>query len=125
MTLKQALATAPEGILQTLVETALTLCGAHSAGISLLDKDGKSFYRPAIAGQWASHVGSGTPRSYGPCGTVLDRSAAVLFSHPERYFTDLAALSPYAEEALLIPLYVSGTQEDSFPFHWKCSSDRR
>ncbi len=109
ITLMQALATSPDGILQTLVETALIVCHAHSAGISLLDNDGKSFHWPAIAGQWASHVGGGTLRSCGPCGTVLDRNAALLFSHPERYFTDLAAVTPYVEEALLIPFYVAGT----------------
>ena len=41
--LAQQLAVSPMGILQTLAETALTLCGAHSAGISLLEPDGRRF----------------------------------------------------------------------------------
>lgn len=109
MTLVQALATSPDGILQTLVETALTLCHAHSAGISLLDDEGKSFLWPAIAGQWASYTGGDKPRSFGPWGTVLDRNEALLFSRPERYFTDLVAVTPSVEEVLLIPLNVAGT----------------
>src|SRR5258705_8011646 len=41
--LAQQLAVSPVGMLQTLAETALKLCGAHSAGISLLEPDGKRF----------------------------------------------------------------------------------
>src|SRR5688500_10988181 len=40
--LAQEMAVAPSGILQRLAETALTLCRAHSAGLSLLeDGDGR------------------------------------------------------------------------------------
>ena len=48
---------------------------------SILEPDGKRFYWPAIAGRWAEHLGGGTPRNFGPCGTVLDRNAVLLFSH--------------------------------------------
>lgn len=40
--LAQEMAVSPNNILQKLVETALTLCHAHSAGISMLD-DERSF----------------------------------------------------------------------------------
>ena len=106
--LAQEMATSPDGILQKLAETALDLCRAHSAGISLLEKDRKSFYWPAVAGQWACHVGGGTPRDYGPCGTVLDRNAALLFSRPERDFSYLAPITPAIDEALLMPFYING-----------------
>ena len=49
----QALSSA-EDILQKLVDAAITLCGAHSAGISLLHEDGQSFDWPAITGRWAA-----------------------------------------------------------------------
>ncbi len=94
--------------MQKLAETALTLCGAQSAGISLLEADGKRFYWPAIAGQWAQHVGGGTPREFGPCGTVLDNNTALLFSHPERDFDYFAPVTPLVEEALLMPFYING-----------------
>jgi PAS domain S-box-containing protein len=106
--LAREVATSPNGILQKFAETALTVCRAHSAGFSLLESDGKHFHWPAIAGQWASHVGGGTPREFGPCGTVLDRNAAQLMSHPERHFTFLAPVRPWMEEVLLIPFYVEG-----------------
>src|SRR5262249_46969254 len=106
--LTQALAHPPHGILQKLAETALTLCRAHSAGVSLLEPDGKRFFWPAVVGQWACHAGGGTPRDYGPCGTVLDRDAAQLMSHPERHFTRFASVTPLIAEALVTPFYVEG-----------------
>ena len=108
MALAEQLAASPDGILQKLTDTALTLCGAHSAGVSLLEPDGKRFYWPAISGQWVGHVGGGTPRDFGPCGTVLDCDAALLFSHPELDFDYFAPVTPLVEEALLMPFYVNG-----------------
>src|SRR6476646_3184999 len=86
-------------ILKTLAETALTLCHAHSAGVSLLSEDRTKFYWPAVAGEWASHAGAGTPRDFGPCGTVLDQNAPLVFSHPENDFPYLATVRPGVEEA--------------------------
>jgi PAS domain S-box-containing protein len=106
--LAEQIATSPERILQTLADTALELCGAQSAGVSLLEADGKHFYWPAVSGQWADKVGGGTPRDYGPCGTVLDCDAALLFSHPELDFDYFAPVTPSVEEALLMPFYVGG-----------------
>ncbi len=106
--LAQRMADSPLTILQKLAESALELCGAQSAGISLLEADKARFYWPAIAGQWAGYVGGGPPREYSPCGTVLDRDSALLFSHPERYFTYLMPVQPAIEEALLVPFYVHG-----------------
>ena len=109
MALAEQLAASPDGILQKLTETALTLCGAHSAGgVGFLEPDGKRFYWPAISGQWVGHVGGGTPRDFGPCGTVLDCDAALLFSHPELDFDYFAPVTPLVEEALLMPFYVNG-----------------
>src|SRR3979490_2689575 len=86
--LAQELAGSPENILQTLAETALALCRAHSAGLSLLEDGDQrtSFHWRAIAGEWAPHRDGGTPRNFGPCGTVLDCNVPLLFSHPERDF---------------------------------------
>src|SRR4030088_155689 len=106
--LTKEMATSPEGILQRLAATALSLCRAHSAGLSLLeDGDQKSnFHWRAIAGQWAPHVNGGTPRDFGPCGTVLDQGVAMVCSHPELDFPYWALIKPVLEEGLLIPFYI-------------------
>jgi PAS domain S-box-containing protein len=108
--LARALTVSPYSILQKLAETALTLCGAHSAGLSLLEEGDqrRNFHWRAIAGQWASHLGGGTPRDFGPCGIVIDRNAPQVLSRPERDFPYFGEVTPYVEEGLLIPFYIGG-----------------
>lgn len=106
--LVQTLSDSPRTILQTLAETILQVFHSGSAGISLLTKDEKSFYWPAIAGLWQPHIGGGTPRDFGPCGDVLDRNAPLLFKHFERRYPYLLAATPPVEECLLVPFYVQG-----------------
>src|SRR4029078_6604239 len=96
-------------ILQKLAKAALNLCNAHSAGVSLLHEDGQNFYWRTVTGRWATYVGGTLPRALSPCGTVLDRNAPQLFSHPERHFPCLVSMLPKIEEGLLIPFYVAGT----------------
>jgi PAS domain S-box-containing protein len=109
VSLAQSLADSPHTILQTLADTLLDVCGAGSAGISLLTTEdhGKRFYWPAIAGSWKPHIGGGTPRDFGPCGDVLDRNRTLLFSHVERRYTYFQPVQPPVEEALLVPFYVA------------------
>ena len=108
--LAQVMATSPDAILQKLADTALTLCRAHSAGLSLLEEGDQknNFHWRAIAGQWARHINGGTPRNFGPCGTVLDQDVAMVCSHPELDFPYWASIEPVLEEGLLIPFYIKG-----------------
>src|SRR5574341_554462 len=106
--LSSALADSPHTILQTLAEKVLEVVRADSAGLSLLTKDEKRFYWPAIAGAWRPHLGGGTPRDFGPCGDVLDRNIPLLFTHWERRYPYLRSATPLAEEGLLAPFYVNG-----------------
>jgi PAS domain S-box-containing protein len=122
--LSQSMATAPEGILQKLAETALSICRAHSAGLSLLeDSDQRqNFHWRAIAGEFSPHLNGGTPRDFGPCGTVLDRNAAQLCSHPEVDFPYLKDAKPSLEEILLVPFYIEGQAVGTI---WVISHDIR
>ncbi len=108
--LAREMAISPEGILQKLADTALVLCRAHSAGLSLLEDDDQrnNFHWRALAGAWAPHLNGGTPRNFGPCGTVLDRNLALMCSHPERDFPYFGEVLPLLEEGLLVPFYVKG-----------------
>jgi PAS domain S-box-containing protein len=106
--LAQALADSPRTILQTMAEKMLEVFQCDSAGFSLLTKDEKSFYWPAIAGMWQPHIGGGTPRDFGPCGDVLDCNGPMLFTHWERRYPYLLAAMPLAQEGLLVPFYIEG-----------------
>lgn len=104
--LTQELAKSPQDFFQKLVDMVLRLTVADSAGISLLDEANGRFVWPAVAGGLFPYLGEGTPRNFGPCGTVLDRNEPVLFQHPERHFTYLDPIRPPLEEVLLIPFHV-------------------
>ena len=108
--LKRALAGSPRAVLQKLVEVGLELCGAQSAGVSLLEEaEGRRFFRwHAVAGEWGSLLWTTLPREFSPCGTVLDRSEALLMVDPERYFTPLSQVPPRVAEVLLVPFTVGG-----------------
>jgi GAF domain-containing protein len=108
--LARTMANFPDLILQGLSDTALTLCDAHSAGLSLLEDedDRRNFHWRAISGDWACHLNGGTPREFGPCGTVLDRNVPLVFSHPERDFPYFGEVRPPLEDALLLPFYIDG-----------------
>ena len=117
LALLQELKNAPRNVLQRLVETALALCRAHSAGISLLESGPPGHLNPkgdlfrwhAVAGQWAPMIwNTTTRRDNGPCGTVLDRDCALLFANAHRHFTQFAGVQPRLIEALLVPFHVDG-----------------
>lgn len=108
--LAQTLANRPDAILQTLVDEALKLCGAQSAGVSILTEiDGTTqFQWKAVAGAYAPLIWGTLPRDFSPCGTVLDTDAPQLMQHPERYFTYLTSVTPVCAEVLLIPFHIDG-----------------
>jgi signal transduction histidine kinase len=95
----------PRNMLQKLVEVAVQLCDAHTAGISLLDGD--VFRWEAVAGVFAGARGGTMPRDQSPCGICIDRGSTQLMHLPDRCFPALAS-APRFVEALLIPFYSDG-----------------
>jgi PAS domain S-box-containing protein len=122
VSLAQALAASPQTILQTLADKILEVFRADSAGVSLLTKDGKRFYWPAIAGLWKPHLGGGTPRDFGPCGDVLDYNEPLMFRHFELRYTYFLPVTPAVEECLLVPFYVEGKAVGTI---WAIAHDHR
>src|SRR5262245_4051250 len=108
--LAEAMAESPQMILKKVAETALDLCLADSAGISILEPGGVAgvFRWHAIAGQFASNIGSHVLREASPSGIVLDRDASLLFSYPERHFDYGMAIDPPIVAALLVPFHTEG-----------------
>ncbi|MEO6027626.1 MAG: ATP-binding protein [Candidatus Binatia bacterium] len=106
--LMKEMASSSGDVLQKLVEAAIALTGAHSAGVSLLEGAGGSFRWHAVAGQWSHFLGATMPRALSPCGTVLDRNAALLMAQPQKHFPFPPEVAPAIVEALLVPFHVDG-----------------
>lgn len=101
----------PPRIFQLLVDIAVDLCRAGSAGISLRERapDGSELVRwVAVAGQLAGYVGATTPADGSPCGVCLARGAPQLFEQPARHFAYLADLPAVIDEALVVPFLTNG-----------------
>ncbi len=95
----------PRSMLQRLVETALDLCRADTAGLSLVE--GNVFRWEAVAGEFASYRDGTMPRAASPCGVCIDENVTHLMHLPDRCFPALRA-EPRFVEVLLIPFQVRG-----------------
>ena len=109
--LARVMATAPDDLIDTLLRTALELCSAGTAGLSLLETppQGDAIFRwTNLAGALNKHIRGTTPRNFSPCGVTLDRSAPQLFSYPGRRFQYFNGLDFTIVEALVIPVDLGG-----------------
>ena len=108
LALAQTLADAPDKILQRLAETALQLCRADTAGISLLEEqDGAEVFRwEALAGVLSDRLNATTSRDASPCGTTIDRNTTQLMYMAERIFPALTSEPPVVE-VLVVPFHVA------------------
>jgi signal transduction histidine kinase len=105
LALAQILADSPDMILKKLVETALQLCSADTAGISLKHNGAEVFRWEAVAGVHDDRVNGTMPRNASPCGTTIDHNTTLLMHMAERLFPALKAEPPVVE-ALLVPFHV-------------------
>ena len=106
LVLARQMASQPGDLLPALMQAAVSLCRAGTAGVSLLEptSDGKEHFRwVALAGVYEGHEGDTTPRDFSPCGACLDRNSPQLYSWPARRFTYLNEIAPPIVEALVIP----------------------
>jgi signal transduction histidine kinase/ActR/RegA family two-component response regulator len=105
VTLANALASQPHYLLQKLGEMALVLCHAGSAGVSILESNGKAFRWQACSGSFAGYAGARIPYAESPCGVVLERNSPILFLEPGSYFAPLKHMEPPIAEALILPFH--------------------
>jgi signal transduction histidine kinase len=96
-------------MLQKLVETAITLCQADTAGISLLENHrGTEVFRwEALAGVFASARNNTMPRQASPCGVCINENTTQLMYLADRCFPALRS-DPRFGEALLVPFHFRG-----------------
>ncbi len=96
----------PEGILQELVNAAVQLCGADSAGISIerADKTDQDYYRwIATAGEYSGFLDASLPRSPSACTVCLERGGPQLFRVSKRFFDILGVQASPVTDGILLP----------------------
>lgn len=105
------LANDPDSVAQRLVEVALKLTGAGSAGLSLTETDdGKEIFRwIATAGEYARYLRGTMPRDFSPCGEVLRRAEPLLMCDMVRAYPYVDMLHAPPAEVLLVPFAKAGT----------------
>jgi signal transduction histidine kinase len=105
--LMRIVATSPDTFRDALLEHGMELCGADTAGLSLLETaaDGEQIFRwTNLAGTLKAHVGKVTVRDFSPCGVCLDLKAPQLLRYPARHFQYLNGVDIPIVEALVVPL---------------------
>lgn len=109
--LTKALTDSPSSILQELVDAALKLCRADSAGISIAEVDGdKEHFRwCALAGRMSHLINATLPRYFSPCGEVLSQARPLLMKDPGKYYSFITDIDIPMEEVLLVPFKVNGS----------------
>jgi transcriptional regulator with GAF, ATPase, and Fis domain len=103
----------PETILQELVNVAVELCGADSAGISLEkeDKTDESYYHwVATAGEYGGFLNASLPRYPSACGQCLERNQPQLFRVSQRFFDLMGIEAPTVTDGILLPWQVEETR---------------
>jgi hypothetical protein len=99
----------PETILQELVNAAVRLCGADSAGISI-EREGRTdehYYRwIATAGEYSGFLDASLPRYPSACTVCLERGGPQLFRVKDRFFEILGIEAPLVTDGILLPWQV-------------------
>lgn len=104
--LARVFADRPDTILEELLDVAVELCGADSAGISLEEKtaDGELRFRwIAVSGSLAEYVDGLTPRVFSPCGTCLNTGRPQLYRVSRLYYEFLGITAEPITDGILIP----------------------
>jgi GAF domain-containing protein len=99
-------------LLQTIVDAALELCCAASAGISLVEElDGNRYFRwLAVAGEVAALRGHITAWKDCPCGVALELRESLLFVDPLKTFEALRGGPAHIPEGLVVPIETDAAQ---------------
>jgi hypothetical protein len=106
-----------ENVLQELVNAAVDLCGADSAGISI-EKDGKTdreFYSwIATAGTYSGFLDAVLPRYPSACGICLERGSPQNFRVRKEFFDVLGVEAPLVTDGILLPWQVDSVRGTIF-----------
>ena len=96
----------PDTILQELVNAAVRLCGADSAGVSIErdDKTDEHHYKwIATAGEYSGFLDASLPKQPSACTVCLERGTPQLFRVDKRFFDILGVEAPLVMDGILLP----------------------
>jgi hypothetical protein len=111
--LARAFVESPDTILQELVNAAVDLCGADSAGISIEreNKTDAEFYEwTATAGEYAGFLNATLPRSPSACEICLERGRPQLFRVTQRFFDLMGIEAPTVTDGIMLPWELGETR---------------
>jgi len=113
--LTQAFVEAPHTILDVLVNLAMSLCGADSAGISVerdvaIRTDENFYHWIATAGDYRAFADAILPREPSACSICLDRNGPQLFRVTPRFFEIMGVDAMPVSDGLLIPWQIDDTR---------------
>lgn len=108
----------PDTILQELVDAAVDLCGADSAGISVehpeLNDDAHYWHWVATAGEYNGFMNAVLPRYPSACGICLERGRPQLFRVRQKFFDIMGINAPLVTDGILLPWQVEETRGTIF-----------
>ncbi len=113
----RAFVDSPGSILQELVDAAIELCGADSAGISLERPNGTAqnyYHWVATAGQYSEFFNAMLPQTPSACGVCLERNRPQIFRVGRRFFDILGVQAPLVTDGLLLPWICGETRGTIF-----------
>jgi signal transduction histidine kinase len=96
----------PDTILQELVNAAVDLCGADSAGISVEKEhanDQEFYHWVATAGDYSGFLNAILPRQPSACGLCLERGHPQYFTISKKFFDILGVEAPLVTDGILLP----------------------
>lgn len=115
--LARAMALNPDTILKELVTAAVELCGADSAGISLVKDDptDDEYYEwVGTAGDYTAFLGAVLPRYPSACGITMERGTPQLFRVHQEFFDVLGVEAKLVTDGLLLPWQADETRGTIF-----------
>lgn len=104
--LARVMAEKPHQLIDTLLNVAVQLCEADTAGLSVLDTREQVFRWTNLAGSLSKYIGGTTPRDFSPCGVTMDCKSPQLFLYPARRFQYFKNIEPVIAEALVAPVWL-------------------
>ncbi len=107
----------PSKILQALADAAVELCGADSAGISLVKEnptDDAYYEWVGTAGEYSGFLHAVLPRYPSACGICLERGTPQLFRVHQEFFDILQVKAPLVTDGILLPWEIDGIRGTIF-----------